>query len=55
MPLDLLVLERDKFEPAHARRIAAGDPYYAAISSGWADALKQAFHSLPDYTFFQDK
>lgn len=52
LPLDLLVVERDKFEPLHERRIEASDPYYRAISSRWGEALKRAFHSLPDYTFY---
>ena len=55
LPLDLLVVERDTFTPAHQRRVTAADPYFRAISDGWADALKNAFHSLPDYSFFQDK
>ena len=54
MPLDVLVLEKDNFEPLHERRIMASDPYFQAISSGWGQALKQAFHSLPDYSFYQD-
>ncbi len=49
LPLDLMVIERDHFEPSHARRIAQDDPYFQAISSSWGDALKSAFHSLPDY------
>ena len=51
LPLDLLVIERDRFEPLHTRRIEAGDPYFEAISSSWSDALRNAFHSLPDYSF----
>jgi putative proteasome-type protease len=51
LPLDLLVIERDRFEPLHTRRIESGDPYFEAISSSWSDALRNAFHSLPDYTF----
>jgi putative proteasome-type protease len=51
LPLDLMVIERDCFEPLHSRRIEAGDPYFEAISSSWSDALRNAFHSLPDYTF----
>jgi putative proteasome-type protease len=51
MPLDLLVIERDKFEPLHARRINENDPYFRTISSGWGEALRNAFHDLPDYTF----
>lgn len=53
LPLDLLVIERDRFEPLHQRRILNNDSYFRAISSSWSDALRKAFHSLPDYTFFQ--
>jgi len=51
LPLDLLVMETDQFVPLHERRITADDPYMKAISSGWGEALKAAFHSLPDYSF----
>jgi putative proteasome-type protease len=51
MPLDLMVIERDRFEPVHQRRIEAEDPYYRSISAGWSEALKLAFESLPDYSF----
>jgi putative proteasome-type protease len=50
MPLDLQIVERDKFEVTYQRRIAADDPYFQAISSGWGDALKKAFAALPDYS-----
>lgn len=50
LPLDLMVMERDRYEPLHERRIAQGDPYFQTISSSWGDALKSAFHSLPDYS-----
>jgi putative proteasome-type protease len=53
LPLDLMVIERDSFEPVHQRRIEATDHYFLAISNGWGDALKQAFHGLPDYSFYQ--
>ena len=43
---------RRKLEAAHARRIAADDSYYRAISAGWSEALKLAFESLPDYSFY---
>lgn len=52
LPLDLLVIEKDRMEPAHQRRITAQDPYYQAVSAGWSEALKNAFHSLPDYSFY---
>ena len=50
MPLDLMAIARDSFKPVHERRIEADDPYFQEISSGWGEALKQAFHSLPDYS-----
>ena len=53
LPLDLLVLGRDEFTPVHERRIEGNDPYFEAISSSWSDALRTAFHSLPDYSFYQ--
>jgi putative proteasome-type protease len=49
LPLDLLVIERDRFEPLHERRIDSNDRYFQAISSGWGEALKQAFMALPNY------
>lgn len=53
LPLDLLVIGRDQFDPLHQRRIEHGDPYFEAISSSWGEALRKAFHSLPDYSFYQ--
>jgi putative proteasome-type protease len=49
LPLDLLAIERDEFKPLHERRIAADNPYYRSVSAGWGEALKKAFHDLPDY------
>ena len=51
LPLDLLVIGKDGFEPTYQHRITQDDPYFEMISSGWGDALKEAFHSLPDYSF----
>lgn len=48
-PLDLLILERDSFEPLHERRISADDAYFRTISSGWSEALRNAFEQLPGY------
>lgn len=53
LPLDLLVVERDGFAPLHEKRVESNDPYFEAISSSWSDALRRAFHSLPDYSFYQ--
>lgn len=49
LPLDLLIIERDKFVPRHDRRIDASDPYFRAVSAGWSEALKLALEALPDY------
>jgi putative proteasome-type protease len=51
IPLDLMVIERDKFSPVHERRVTSDDPYFKSISNGWGEALKNAFHALPDYSF----
>ncbi|MEM6908252.1 MAG: peptidase [Pseudomonadota bacterium] len=51
LPLDLLVMGKDEFAPTHERRITYEDAYFETISSNWGDALKSAFHSLPDYSF----
>jgi putative proteasome-type protease len=51
LPFDLLVLQRDKFEPLHERRVLGTDPYFKAISNSWSEALRSAFNSLPDYSF----
>ncbi|MFA6219470.1 MAG: peptidase [Erythrobacter sp.] len=53
LPLDLQVIERDSYAAMHQHRVTADDPYFQAISSRWGDALKHAFHSLPDYSFGQ--
>lgn len=49
LPLDLQIYARNSFAGRN-RRILGSDPYYNLISSQWSDALKKAFHSLPDYT-----
>jgi putative proteasome-type protease len=51
LPLDLLVIGKDAFAATHEHRVTAEDAYFDAISSGWGDALRSAFHSLPTYSF----
>jgi putative proteasome-type protease len=53
LPLDVMVIERDSFAPTHERRIETSDPYFESVSSGWSEALRSAFHSLPDYSFYR--
>ena len=54
LPLDLLVMARDTYEPTHERRITHNDKYFEVISGRWGDQLKEAFHALPDYSFYTE-
>ncbi len=54
LPLDVTVIGRDDFAVTHQHRVMPDDPYFQAISSSWGDALRNAFHSLPDYSFFTE-
>jgi putative proteasome-type protease len=51
LPLDMLIVEQDRFQPLHEKRIEGSDAYFQSISAGWGEALKQAFNSLPSYQF----
>lgn len=50
LPIDYLVYGTGTFRPAHQGRIMADDAYFQTISSGWGDALRAAFDSLPPFT-----
>lgn len=49
LPLDFQVYEKDSFSQGEERRIDQDDAYFNSISSGWGEALKIAFDSLPDF------
>jgi putative proteasome-type protease len=49
LPIDYMVYETGRFAPSHQGRIGADDPYFQTISSGWGDALRAAFDSLPPF------
>lgn len=49
LPFDLQVYESESYSVGASRRIEENDPIYQAISSGWGDALKDAFQKLPAY------
>ncbi|MFN7055963.1 peptidase, partial [Hyphomonas sp.] len=51
LPLDLQIIEKDALTLGPRKRIEADDPYFRTISSGWGEALKKAFDSLPPFTF----
>ena len=50
-----MVIARDGFTPQHQRRITSEDLYFRMISTGWGEALRKAFHDLPDYSFFNSE
>ena len=51
LPLDVQVYATDSLRLGPKQRIERDDPYFETVSSGWGDALKQAFTSLPDFRF----
>ncbi|MFN3608314.1 MAG: peptidase [Hyphomonas sp.] len=51
LPLDLQIIEKDALQLGASKRIEPDDPYFGQISSGWGDALKKAFDSLPSFEF----
>jgi putative proteasome-type protease len=48
-PFDYHLYEADSLRLGQRGRIEAGDPYFAAISEGWGDALRQVLHGLPSF------
>jgi putative proteasome-type protease len=50
LPIDMHLYHADSFERGISKRFERNDPYYVAISDGWSDALRTAFHSLPSFT-----
>lgn len=53
-PLDLCIHPAGRLDAGIERRFEHDDPYLAAISSGWGDALREAFQLLPDYELPED-
>lgn len=51
LPLDMMIIEKDNFEPLRTERIEHGDAYFERISSQWGDELRKAFQSLPPFEF----
>ncbi len=50
MPLDLHIYEADTFRHGPRRRIEPEDAFFADISTGWGEKLREAFDTLPDYS-----
>ena len=45
LPFDIVLYEKEAFEIHKRARVEADDLVYHQISSGWGDALKEAFVS----------
>jgi putative proteasome-type protease len=48
LPLDLVLIKRDRFEIARHMSIDADNEYFRGIRTRWSDALREAFAELPD-------
>ena len=48
LPLDLVLIKRDRFEVARHMSIDANNEYFRGIRSHWSEALREAFAELPD-------
>lgn len=51
MPIDMLLYRKDTLEVTDRRRIEEDDAYFRGLSSGWSDALCEAFgkiEAMPD-------
>jgi putative proteasome-type protease len=51
LPFDLQTYVRDSLKVGEELRIEEDNQYFQAISSGWGEALRHAFTSLPDFKF----
>ncbi len=48
LPLDLVIIKRDRFAVARHMSIDAEDAYFASLRARWSDALRDAFARLPE-------
>jgi putative proteasome-type protease len=48
LPLDLVLIKRDRFEIARHMSIDTDNEYFRGIRTRWSDALREAFAELPD-------
>src|SRR5580698_8927809 len=48
LPLDLVLIKRDRFEVARHMSIDAENEYFRGIRNRWSEALREAFAELPD-------
>ena len=51
LPLDIQVYRRDSLRAGTQFRIEKDNEYFNMISTGWGDALRNAFDRLPNFSF----
>jgi putative proteasome-type protease len=49
MPIDILVYERDSLDVRREMRIHQDDEYFKKLSSGWSEALREAFARIDEF------
>ena len=49
LPLDFQIYDNDSFDTGRQKRINKDDKVYQVISTGWSEALRNAFDVLPSY------
>ncbi|AXS40857.1 proteasome-type protease [Breoghania sp. L-A4] len=49
MPIDLLLYNTDTLEVLRQTRIEQDDPYFHRLSTGWSDALRDAFSKMEPF------
>ncbi len=53
-PFDLLIYERDAFEPAQVMHLKLNSPYYARLRKQWGEGLLTLFNGLPPFDWEKD-
>jgi putative proteasome-type protease len=48
VPLDLVIIKRDRYETARHMSIDSNNEYFQGIRNRWSEALREAFAQLPD-------
>jgi putative proteasome-type protease len=48
LPLDLVMIKRDRYETARHMSIDSDNEYFRGIRNRWSEALREAFAQLPD-------
>jgi putative proteasome-type protease len=48
LPLDLVMVKRDRYETARHMSIDSDNEYFRGIRNRWSEALREAFAELPD-------